>query len=120
MRCLRQGTTRFKAGEVRKQVELIEKIAPGGSAVLLYDPAGYRAVKGTEFLHSEEGIVGKPIKRMLPLASFFDDFLECKNGLRSMYYEAVRERLLVPNLTGEVRAFPLHLGHRVKIDVVGG
>jgi hypothetical protein len=110
--------TRFRAAEVREQITLIEKMAPGGSAVVLYDPAGYRAVKGTEFLNSEEGIVGNAVKRMLPLGSFFDDFLECKNGVRGMYYEAVRERLLLPSLDGEIRAVPLELRHRVKIEVV--
>jgi hypothetical protein len=112
--------TRFRAAEVREQIASMEKMAPGGSAVVLYDPEGYRAIKATEFLHSEEGVVGKPISRMLPLGSFFEDFLECKNGLRGMYYEAVRERLLLPSLGGDIRAIPLQLRHRVKIEVVGG
>jgi hypothetical protein len=109
--------TRFRSSELSKQIKSIENIAPGGSAVILYDPNGYRAIKGTEFLHAGEGLVGRPIKRMQPLASFLDDFLECKNGLLGMYYEAVRERLLLPTIEGEVKAVPLELRHRVKIEI---
>jgi hypothetical protein len=54
---------------------------------------------------------------MRPLGSFFDGFLECKNGLRGMYYEAVRERLLLPTIDGQIRAVPLEIRHRVKIEI---
>jgi hypothetical protein len=111
--------TRFRPGELRKQLVLIEGVAPGGSAVLLYDPTGYRAVRGSELLHFEEGLVGPAIRRMQPLPSFFDDFLECKNGIRGMYYEAVRERLLLPTIDGQIRAVPLEIRSRIKIDIIG-
>jgi hypothetical protein len=107
----------FRTTELTKQVEAIEKTAPGGSAIILYRPTGYVAIKGTEFLHSGEGLVGPVIKRMLPLGSFFDDFLECKNGLRGMYYEAVRERLVLPTIDGQIKAVELGVRHRVKIEI---
>jgi len=47
-----------------------------------------------------------------------DDFLECKSGLRGMYYDAVRERLLVPTLSGDLRIVPLELRHRMAIEVL--
>jgi hypothetical protein len=110
-------STRFRNAELEKQVIAMENLIPGGSAVLVYDPEGYAAIKGTEYVHSDEGLVGVKIRRMLPLASFFDEFLECKSGLRGMYYEAVRERLLFPTLNGEIRAIPLEVRNRIKIEI---
>jgi|HubBroStandDraft_6_1064221.scaffolds.fasta_scaffold01137_5 hypothetical protein len=107
----------FRTTELTKQVEAIEKIAPGGSAIILYRPTSYVAVKGTEFLHPGEGLVGPVIKRMRPLGSFFDEFLECKNGLRGMYYEAVRERLVLPTIDGQIKAVELDVRHRIKIEI---
>jgi len=108
---------RLRNGDLRKQVEAIEKIAPGGSAIVLYRPDRYVAIKGTEYLHLKEELVGPMVKRMQPLTTFFDEFLECKSGLRGMYYEAVRERLVLPTLDGEIKAVPLELRHRIKIEI---
>jgi hypothetical protein len=108
---------RLRNADLREQVEEIEKIAPSGSAVVLYRPDGYLAIKGTEYLHSEEELVGPVVKKMRPLATFFDEFLECKSGLRGMYYEAVRERLVLPTLNGEIKAIPLEVRHRIKIEI---
>jgi hypothetical protein len=108
---------RLRNAELTKQVEAIEKTAPGGSAVVLYNPTGYVAIKGTEYLHPEEVLVGPMIKRMRPLASFFDEFLECKSGLRGMYYEAVRERLVLPTIDGQIKAVQLEVRHRIKIEI---
>jgi hypothetical protein len=109
--------TGLRNAELRGQVKSIEDIAPGGSAVLVYRPAGYVAIKGAEYLNSEEGLVGPAIRGMRPLGSFFDEFLECRSGLRGMYYEAVRERLLLPSIDGEIRAVPLEVGQRIKIQI---
>lgn len=108
---------RFRNADLKGQVEAIEGIAPGGSAVIVYGPTGYVAIKGTEYLHPEEGLVGPVIKKMRPLPSFLDEFLECKNGLRGMYYEARRKRLVLPTLDGEIKAVPLELKHRIKIEI---
>ena len=107
----------LRSGDLRDQVEKIEEIAPGGSAVVVYRPDGYLAIKGTEYLQTEGGLVGPMNKKMESLASFFDDFLECKSGLRGMYYEAVRQRLILPTLDGQIKAIPLEVRHRVKIEV---
>jgi len=109
---------RLRNSELREQVEKIEKAAPGGSAVILYSPTGYQAIKGSAYLNSEEGLVGPTRKRMHPLASFFDDFLECRNGLRGMYYEAVRERLLLPTTDGQIKSVQLEVHHRMQIQIV--
>jgi hypothetical protein len=109
---------RLGNGDLKEQVEAIEDLAPGGSAVFLYKPnGGYTAIKGTEYLHSDERLVGKLVYKMQPLASFFDEFLECKSGLRGMYYEALRDKLLVPTLDGQVKAVQLEVRHRIKIEI---
>lgn len=107
----------FRTTELIEQVETIEKTAPGGSAIILFRPTSYVAIKGTEFLHTGEGLVGPVIKRMLPLGSFFDEFLECKNGLRGMYYEATRGRLVLPAIDGQIKAVELDVRHRIKIEI---
>jgi hypothetical protein len=57
---------------------------------------------------------------MLTLGSFFDEFLECKNGLRGMYYDAVRGRLVLPTVDLEIKAVQLDVRHRIKIEIAGG
>ncbi|MGO8787249.1 MAG: hypothetical protein ACLQVL_07680 [Terriglobia bacterium] len=106
-----------RGSELREQVVKIEQIAPGGSGVVLFRPTGYLGIKGTEYLHSDEGVVGPVVNKMQSLASFLEDFLACKNGLRGMYFEAVRERLVLPTLDGEIKAIPLKVQHRIKIEV---
>jgi hypothetical protein len=110
-------STRLRNAELKKQVLAMEELIPGGSAVLVYDPEGYAAIKGTEYLHPDQGLVGFTLRRLLPLAAFFDEFLECKSGVRGMYYEARRERLLLPSLDGEIRAIPLEVRNRIKIEI---
>jgi hypothetical protein len=111
---------RLRNGDLRGQLEKIEKMAPGGSAIVLYGPSGYFGLKGTEYLNSDENLVGPAHKKMLPLGSFFDEFLECKNGLRGMYYEAVRGRLVLPTIDLEIKAVQLDVRHRIKIEIAGG
>jgi hypothetical protein len=109
--------TRFRNAELRRQIISIEKLAPGGSAVFLFGPELYRAIKGTEYLRPDERLVGVTIRKMPPLASFFDEFLECKSGIRGMYYEAVREQLLLPTIDGQVKAEALEVRNRIKIEI---
>lgn len=108
---------RLRHGELRKQVAKIEEIAPGGSAIVVYRAEGYLGIKGTDYLQPDASLVTPLNSKMRPLASLFDDFLVCKSGLRGMYYEAVRERLLVPTLDGQIKAIPLEVRHRIKIEV---
>ena len=110
---------RLGDGDLREQVQAMENLAAGGSAVVLYSPSGYVAIKGTEYLHPDLSLVGPNTRRMRPLASFLDGFLECDSGLRGMYYEARRKRLLVPTIDGQIKAVPLETRHRISIEVAG-
>lgn len=102
--------------DLMSQLENMEAIAPGGSAVFVYGPNGYFGAKGTEYLHPPT--VGEfAVTKLRPLSEVLDDFLECKNGLRGMYLDAVRELLLVPSISGELKAHEVEVRHRVKILV---
>jgi hypothetical protein len=110
---------KLRNGDLKKQVGKIEELVPGGSAIVLYNSHGYFGLKGTEYLHPEENLVGRMDKRMLPLGSFFDEFLECKNGIRGMYYEALRGRLVLPTIDSQIKAVQVEVGGRIKIEVAG-
>ncbi len=114
----KKGKLRVDA-ETTEQVRKMENLAHGGSALFEYREDGYSAVPGNVFLESG------PDRRILiqenehPLGSFLgDEFLPCSRGLRGMYYDAVRELLLVPIIgTNDVHAMPVELHHRLRIDV---
>ncbi len=113
----KKGALRVDA-DVTEQVRKMEKLAPGSSAIFEYREDGYRAIPGNIFL--EPG----PDRRIFiqrnerQLGSFLgDEFLPCNRGLRGMYYDAVRELLLVPIGGNDVRAMPIELHHRLRINV---
>jgi hypothetical protein len=93
------------------QVRTMEEIAPGGSALFLYTPDEYRAISGTTYLERSDAV------ELPSLGDFLGKgFLPCKNGLRGMYYDAIRDLLLVPTGDRDVRAIPVELQHRVLIE----
>jgi hypothetical protein len=93
------------------QVQAMEKIAPGGSALFLYVPNGFGAISGATYLERSAALT------VPHLGSFLGDrFLPCKSGLRGMYYDAVRELLLVPTGDSDIHAMPVDLRHRVLIE----
>lgn len=101
--------------EMHRQVEGMESVAPGGSAVFEYGPRGYRAASGQEILRPETRDViriGRP-----NLSDYLSDrFLPCTAGLRGMYYDAVRGNLIVPGSDGP-HTYKVSLRHRVLIEV---
>ena len=104
--------------DVLEQVRKMERIAHGSSAVFEYRKDGYRAVPGTFFLERKSDRRDLVRRNENPLGSFLsDDFLPCNSGIRGMYYDAVRERLLVPTPRNGVRAMRLELRHRLTIEV---
>lgn len=114
----KKGDLRVDA-KVTEQVRKMENLAHGSSAIFEYREDGYRAVPGDVFLErrSDRRILIQRNER--PLGSFLgDEFLPCSKGLRGMYFDAVRELLLVPIIgTNDVRAISVELHHRVRIDV---
>lgn len=100
------------------QVRQMEELAPGGSAVFEFGPDGYLAEAGSSIvakLVARPGRIPHPIS---PITDYLaDEFLECKSGLRGMYYDGVRKILVLPD-TGDNRLLPLALRHRVRLEVV--
>jgi hypothetical protein len=94
-----------------RQVQTMEKIVPGGSALFLYMPDAFRAIAGFTYLEHSSGVT------VLNLGSFLGDaFLPCTCGLRGLYYDAVRELLLIPAGDQDIRAVPVDVRHRVLIE----
>jgi hypothetical protein len=97
------------------QVSNMEKMAPGGSALFEYKPDGYRALRGQDFL-DEIKIRPKRLNVVdFGLGLFLGNrFLPCGAGLRGMYHDAVRELLMVPTETGDIKVTPVEIHHRVR------
>jgi hypothetical protein len=100
--------------KLTEQVRNMESLAKGGSAIFDYGRDGYRAIPGGIFLKSRSDRQSFIERNEHPLGSFLgDEFLSCSSGLRGMYFDAVRELLLVPG-RGAIR---VELHNRVRIDV---
>jgi hypothetical protein len=101
-----------------EQVQKMEDLANGCSAVFEYRSDGYRAVAGRPFLEElgTRAVFGR--ERLQPLGSFLGTvFLPCDAGTRGLYYDGVRRLLLLPTEQGEVRAIRVEVGHRIAIEV---
>ena len=104
--------------DMRNQVRLMESLAPGGSAVFEFGPEGYRAESGTIVIRDIGSIRERPLERARPIGRYLsDEFMTCQSGLRGMYFDAVRKVLLIP-AHDTIKAVPLFLRHRLRIDIV--
>jgi hypothetical protein len=102
--------------ELVEQVQKMERLARGCSAVFEYAPDAYRVVTGRSFLEE----LNEPRTRgrdTLRLGTFLADaFLPCSAGIRGMYYDAVRQILLIPE-DGQLKVMHVELGHRIAVEV---
>lgn len=113
-----------KKGDLRRarktldQVEKMESLAPESSGVFVYLKEGYRALAGASLLEAVgEGGGFSRDELSEPLGSFLGDrFLTCEIGLRGMYFDAVRELLVLPPQRG-VTAVRAALADRLLIEV---
>jgi hypothetical protein len=104
--------------DLREQVEKMEGVAPGGSAIFEFGPDGYRATAGSVVIreiHARPTRIPHPTELIGEYLA--DQFLPCRSGLRGMYYDAVRENLIVP-VDGAIRVIAASLRHRLRIDIV--
>jgi hypothetical protein len=103
---------------LRKQVEKMECIAKGGSAVFEYGPNGYRGVDSSVVLRTNASVLKNEHGEMKRLGKYLSDrFLVCDVGLRGLFFDAVRRVLFVPNEINGVVQYRAKLGHRLKIEV---
>jgi hypothetical protein len=97
--------------QLSDQVERMEKIAPGGSAVFEYGPKSYRAIPGDHYIafgrRNRKASTGQPIGRFLA-----QDFLPCAHGKKGMHYDANRLLLILPDGS----AYKISLTHRLLIE----
>jgi hypothetical protein len=113
----KKGDLRVDA-DLTQQVRKMERLSKGSSAVFEYREGGYRAVPGGVFLErgSAPDRRGRIQANENPLGTFLgDEFLPCGIGLRGMYYDAVREILVIPE-GRTTRAVRVELHHRLEID----
>ena len=111
-RSIRRPRTGLADPNLREQVEKMEAIAPGGSAVFVYGPDGYTAIDGNGL-----GRIEAEAPNPQPLGSFLGDaFLGCRSGMRGMYYEAPRRLLIVP-ARGEILAYRTDLDYRLQVEI---
>jgi len=111
-----QGSSR---SELIKQVRDMERTAPGGSAIFEFGPDGYRGASGRDILGARESDpdrIPHPEERLGNYLAY--RFMPCKSGLRGMYYDAVREILVVPLEDGQVKVVKVSLRHRLSVEVV--
>jgi len=112
----KKGDLRLDA-DLIEQIRKMERIAHGSSVVFEYRQDAYRAVPGTSFLERKSDRRTSVERNEHPLGSFLgDEFLPCNSGVRGMYYDAVRERLLIP-VGNDIRAMKVELRHRLSIEV---
>lgn len=104
--------------ELTAQVESMEGIAPTGSAVFEYSEDRFTATSGATYLGSSaKG--RRDHEARASLGTFLaNDFLSCSVGLLGMYFDAVRQVLIVSD-QGAVTQRHFSVTHRVRIEVVG-
>jgi hypothetical protein len=102
------------------QVELMERIAPGGSAVFEFGPKGYRGASSREILDAREHAPTRIPHPTEKLGGYLaDEFMPCASGLRGMYYDAIRRFLVVPRTEG-ISVLRTSLRHRIAVEVTRG
>lgn len=104
--------------DLREQVEKMEGLAPGGSAVFEFGPDGYHAASGSAIISEMNARPARIPHPRNPIGEYLaDQFLPCASGLRGMYYDAVRQNLIVP-VDGAIRIVPVSLRYRLRVDIV--
>jgi len=100
-------------GQLISQVERMERLADGGSAVFEYGPERYRAVPGHAYLQAEAPSRRSKAADLTSLGDFLGNaFLPCTTGLRGMYYDALRGLLLLPHGV----AHRISVRHRISVE----
>jgi len=96
----------------------MERAAPGGSAIFEFGPDGYRAAPGSVMIREINARPTRIPHPTEPIGTYLaDQFFVCTSGLRGMYYDAVRQNLIVP-VEGAIRIIPASLRHRLRIDIL--
>lgn len=100
-------------GELVSQVEHMEQLAEGGSAIVEFGPGTYRAVSSVDYLKGRSTPSDQQTVDFQTLPNFLANvFLPCTSGLRGMYFDAIRALLILPNGV----AHQISVRHRISIE----
>lgn len=103
------------------QVETMERVAKGSSAILDYSVTGYRALDGAEYLaHQAMDDPRTAHKDGIQLGDYLaDEFISCKVGIPGMSYDATAKELRIPaDRIGSIKV-PARVRRRLRITAVG-
>lgn len=104
----------MRRAELTRQVSDMERLVPGGSAVIEYGPEIYRAFEGRRFLDIGDE---RPTIQPIRLGDFLaDSFLGCTIGTLGMYYDAKRRIIIVPQ-GDRFRSYRIDIDNRIGIEV---
>ena len=100
------------------QASNMERLAPQGSAIFVYGPERFRAVASGDFLKGGDGMSPSQPRELEEIGHFLGgSFLGCIVGMRGLYYDAMHNRLIIPNSDGSISHYRFDLGHRVRIEI---
>lgn len=104
--------------ELIEQVTSMEGIAPHGSAVFEYNQDRFTAMSGQSYLESSPKY-RRDHEARPSIGSFLaEEFLACSVGLLGVYFDAVRQVLVVPD-NGNASQLRFSIVHRVRVEVAG-
>lgn len=104
---------------LRSQVERMEKLGSGSSAVIDYSEAGYCGVSSHEVLRANGSRKALASGTIVPLGDFLaESFLACRVGLRRLYFDPRRRLLHVP--AREVDAIAFVIPERLRVEIEEG
>lgn len=106
-------------GDLVAQVDHMENLAPGGSAVIEYSQDGFRAQTGGEFQAEHKQKPSRIPHPSCSLTVFINErFLSCEIGIRGLYFDAVRGQMIVPQPDGKNLQFMLSVKHWLSLNVI--
>jgi hypothetical protein len=100
------------------QVRKMENIVGADCAVFDYSEGGYSAITGRGVIEASGNRRRVPISEVESLGDFLADrFLECKVGVRGLYYEPRRHLLHLPPGPGRPEAVRFPIRERLRVEV---
>ncbi len=106
--------------KLSEQVDKMETLGESSSAIFVYKREQFQAISSSEYIDQQESN-HNPEKSLQSIGTFLGkEFLECRVGLRGMYYDGLRKILNVPESNGSVKQYRVDVGHRLSVDLQKG
>jgi hypothetical protein len=102
---------------LKQQARLIARL-PNGGLVVSYGQSGYQAAPAASVFEADGHWDQVPSNMKQPLGEILrDDFLTCRVGSRSLYYDSSRERMLVAGPHSSWNEIKFHVGSRTRTTI---